>query len=62
MHGPGLDNLVMIRHADWFDVDGDNDLLEKQNLFVHQDQVGSTIALTGPSGGVVERGIVRLPV
>ena len=31
VHGPGVDNLVMMRHQDFFDVDGDSDFAELKN-------------------------------
>ena len=55
VHGPGVDNLVMMRHQDFFDVDGDSDFAELKNLFYHHNRIGSVVALTCPNGQVVEQ-------
>ncbi|MFN8825957.1 MAG: RHS repeat-associated core domain-containing protein [Planctomycetota bacterium] len=55
VHGPGIDNIVMMRHRDWVDQDSDVDKVEPKNIYFHANSMGSVSELTGEDGLVVER-------
>lgn len=55
VHGPGLDNVVMMRHRDWKDVDDDVDYQEPVSIYLHANKQGSITEATDPNGQVVER-------
>ena len=55
VHGPGIDNVVMMRHRDWVHEDAFKGRRKPQNLFLHQNKLGSTTAVTAErTGAVVE--------
>jgi RHS repeat-associated protein len=56
LHGPGIDNVVLMRHRDWKDVDVDSDYVEPASLYLHANKLGSVTEITaGLNGQVVER-------
>jgi RHS repeat-associated protein len=55
VHGPGIDNVVMMRHRDWKDVDSDADKVEPVSVYLHANKQGSVTEVTDPSGNVIER-------
>ena len=55
VHGPGIDNVVMMRHRDWADADTDWDRVEPRNFYLHCNKQGSTTEVVDQDGGIVER-------